>query len=480
VTNHPGPCARVRVGKQEVALPAHTIVRALETDGSQPIPRRVGALCEPLRTPQGLVPLIDLALWAPCGVERTHGRRALVLSEGDRTVAVRVDDLKGIAHPAAFSRLHHDDRPEELFQSVVQWRDDGGTAALLEVPRLMALSRLWSEQAHAQHCEGTPKGEDIRHQAQGMGGGAQASVSTRRYAVVSAGDQRWAIDAERLMQATAALPLEFSLRPGQPVRGITSWQGRKLPVVDLAAWGAVHGALPSTVRRDPASAASGSMMVVLGRGDLRVAVLADTVQQLVSLPTPSARGEPLRRAVAAGVGEVTVIDVDALFDQLPEADISRPREPAAQASARTKARTEAADCSSSSYLLFEADATYAAEVTDLVQVVALPPLLQHQLLAHQQASMPFRQESIPVIPLPAYSGGNGGAFGVALVVRLPNGGHAGVAVHRLLSWIGRHAAQPGGLRMASTGQLPIVTVALGGIRQSHIVVNLAEVAQALA
>jgi len=89
-------------------------------------------------------------------------------------------------------------------------------------------------------------------------------------------------------------------------------------------------------------------------------------------------------------------------------------------------------------------------------------------------------QPVPLLPWPALSGHPPSTEpALALVLQLPGGRRAALAVRRLLGWVGGQGLQAGGVRSAASGRLPMVTVTLDGQRRSHIAVNLAELAQAL-
>ena len=460
--------ARVVVGDLEIVVAAEAIVQALTVAETMPLPRRAGAVCEAVATRWGVLPLVDLALWLPLGPVRTEGRLALVLrDEAGRTVAVRVSALRGVRPVAGLTRLHQDERPEELFQSAACGPDGGAPAPWLEVPRLVALSQLWAPPPQGGAVGASPALEQ------------RPAPRAEPHAVLWAGGHCWALPADRLMQALPMPPLDYTLPGGPAVRGIVSWRGRKLPVLDLATWARLQGrgpvgGRPAEVRAGEPVPGSRPMLAVLAKGPLRLALRVDGVQQLLRLAVANGAAAP-QRVSAPGLGEVEVIDVDALFAQVPEAEISRAAEPPAEGP-----RSAVERGGLSAHLLFEADATYAAPVRDLVQVLPLPAALGEQLRAEAATTLPWQGAPIPLVPLPAFSGRQAaGPARVALVLRLPTGQHAALAVQRLLGWVGGSALEQRGLRSASTGQLPIVTVTRDGARQSHVVVDLAEVALAL-
>lgn len=469
-------CARLRVGNLELAVPASAIGRALAAVPGRTVPRRAGALCEVMPTAAGLVPVVDLARWLDCGTDRTAGRRVLLLREGSSRVGIKVDDLRGVARTCAVTRLHQDEHPEELCQSAVQWADRSPCTPLLEVSRLMALTRLWAEQADlgdagAAHESGLAQT-----------GTALAPAVPQPHALLLGGGQRWAVAARHLVQALPATPPEFPLPAGNLVRGIMTWQGRMLPVLDLAAWGFSRGFGGAASGSRPSEfTPAGDVIAVVAHGELRLALRVEGVERVAKLPVAAVSGQPPQHLLMPGLGDVTVLDVEYLFRQLPEVEISRPRggtqapvsrmDPVARKQSRPAAPL---------HLLFEADATYAAEVGDLLKVLPLPVPVQDRLETDDVAVLPYQGQTIPIVALPAISGNVPSSRPeFALVLQLPGGRRAAVAVQRLLGWLGGRSLEPSGMRSAANGTVPMVTLSREGRRRSHILINLSEVAQAL-
>lgn len=462
--NAAGRYARLRVGAHEVAVAAEVVQEAIQAQASpRPLPRRSGALADACASRHGTVPLLDLAHWLDLGEACTPGQQALVLRSGRRSVAVRISSMHGVGRAAAVSRLHHDEDPQELFQCSVRW-EDGHSAALLEVERLMDLARIWCDDAGLawQPLDGAD-----RH-------GGAAAAPRQPHALLGAGGLRWAMPSAQLREVVPALPLEFTLPPGAHARGICTWRGRKLPVLDLAA---LHGGADRVT--------GGALMAIVLCGELGAAVLVDAALQVAPLAVPAqaAQFQPL---AAPDGAEVLRVDMDALLRGLAEAEISR--QPVAVAASGTNggdglgaARQRQRQADATSYLLFEADTTYATPVHSLVHVLALDEAAAEPLQRGDSGRLAFRGQFMPLLALPAYGGKPRPAPPrVALVVAMHDGALAAVAAHRVAGWVRADAVQHGALRAAAFGELRTITVTQGDQRSTHMVVDLDQVAYMLA
>ncbi|WP_157271339.1 chemotaxis protein CheW [Azohydromonas aeria] len=447
-----GRYVRLRVGEHEVAVAAEAVLEAVHVAKSvRPLPRRGGVLVGACDSRCGVVPLLDLARWLDLGPAETPGQQALVLRSGDRAVAVRVSAMHGVAEAASVARLHHDEDPAELFQSTVRWVD-AGSAALLEVQRLMALTRVWCEDA------------GLLWSGTDAAGHARAALPRQTHGLLGAGGSRWAIPSQHLVEVIPALPLEFALPPGSHARGICAWRGRKLAVLDLA-----------TLRNGPGRVTQGTLLAVVLSGDLGAAFPIDTVQQIAQLDIPP---EPVlfQSLLAPDGAEVLRVDVAQLLGQLPEAEISR-GDPAGRPGARAAATSSTRAADAASYLLFEADTTYAAPVSGLVQVMPLDAAAAARLQRGEDTTVPFRGQLVPLLELPSYGGRSpAGRPRVALVVAMPDGCLAAVAVQRVTGWAYGETVHPGAMRAAAFGELQTITITQGAQRTTHMVVELSQVA----
>lgn len=454
--NAAGRYARLRVGAHEVAVAAEVVQEAIQAQASpRPLPRRSGALADACASRHGTVPLLDLAHWLDLGEACTPGQQALVLRSGRRSVAVRISSMHGVGRAAAVSRLHHDEDPQELFQSTVRW-EDGGSAALLEVERLMALTQVWCDDAGLAWARPQPADKDSR------------ALPRQSHALLGAGGLRWAVPSRHLREVVPAIPLEFALPPGSHARGICTWRGRKLPVLDLAV---LQGGSGRTT--------GGALVAIVTSGELGAAILVEEALQVAQLAVPEQPAQ-FQPVTAADGAEALRVDIEQLLGGLAEAEISR-GQAASAGSARAGAAASRAAADKAIYLLFEADGTYAAPVSSLVHVVPLDASSAAQLQRGESGRLAFRGQFVPLLPLPAYSGKPpAGSPGVALVVAMHDGHMAAVAVHRVTGWARGDHVQPGAMRAAAFGEFKTVTVAQGGQRSTHMVVELDQVAYMLA
>lgn len=452
-----GRYARLRVGAHEVAVAADVVQEAIQVAGlPRPLPRRSGALADACTSRHGVVPLLDLAQWLDLGEPATPGSQALVLRCGGRSVAVRTGSMHGVARAGSVTRLHHDEDPQELFQSTVRW-EDGGSAALLEVERLMALTQVWCDDAGLAWTRPQPADKD-----------AAMALPRQSHALLGAGGLRWAVPSRHLREVVPAIPLEFALPPGSHARGICTWRGRKLPVLDLAV---LQGGSGRTT--------GGALVAIVTCGELGAALLVEEAFQVAQLAVPEQPAQ-FQPVTAPDGAEALRVDVEQLLGGLAEAEISR-GQAASAGSARAGAAASRAAADTAIYLLFEADGTYAAPVSSLVHVVPLDASAAARLQRGESGRLAFRGQFVPLLPLPAYSGKPpAGRPGVALVVAMHDGHMAAVAVHRVTGWARGDHVQPGAMRAAAFGEFKTVTVAQGGQRSTHMVVELDQVAYMLA
>lgn len=440
--------ARVRVGAHEIAVPAHAVLSALRPGVPlATLPRREGPAVGACDTPWGMVPVVDLARWLDLGPEATAGSEVLVLRDGCRRVAVRVDALLGVAPACSVERLLHDEDPRELFQSAVRWSAGGELVALLEVGRLADLAQAWAPGGPPAAAASAPA--------------TDPAVHATPHAVLAAGVHLWAIPTAQLVQVVPAPRLEYALAGATATLGFCSWGGTKLPVVDL---GRLHGK----------PAAAGRLVAVVADGQRAAALAVDDVRQVLPLAPSTAWGAaPL---LVPGLGEVHPVDAVDLLQRLPEATLGGPlRRVRAAIGAGTAADITAA------HVLFENDATYATPAERVLQVVALDGQQARDVARGVAVHLAWKGRMVPVHPLPCYSGRAVVDLPrVALLVDVPGGEHGpvAIAVARLHGW--ETTARAAGLRVSSVGDMKLLTVGEGAARTSHVVVDLGEVAYAFA
>jgi chemotaxis signal transduction protein len=219
------------------------------------------------------------------------------------------------------------------------------------------------------------------------------------------------------------------------------------------------------------------LWAVVCSGELSAAVLVNEARQLLQLAVPP-HADQFEPAMAPDGSEVLRVDVERLLRALPEAEISRGSRADYSRTASVASCPHASGAVS--YLLFEADTTYATPVDRVVHVVALQPATIVQLM-RGDARLSFRGQSLPLVLLPAYSGREAvNAPQVAIVVAMPDGGLAAIAVHRVTAWAQGAAVQLGAMRAAAFGEFQTITVTRAGQRTTHMVLDLDQVAYMLA
>lgn len=470
--------ARVRVGRQSLAIPAEQVLQAgaWPADGLLPVPRRGGALAGMCHHEGGLLPVVALDRWCPMGEAPEPGddRRLLVLRSGGTLVGLAADAVLGVspAPDAGPVRLHHEDEEHELFQSAVML--GGEPTCVLEVGRLTRLSRVWAERAR---LDGDETGTDLEA---GGSAAATAAASAARpaaapgsdlapHAVLSAGGLLAALPVRHLRQVVAAPPLDIDFGRGTPVRGLCQWRERKLPVVDLA-------------QRLCATTPSGPLprwMAVVSVDGAMAGLLVDEACQLLPLPLsppPAAHDDAgrlpgLLPPLMTPLGVVQPLDAAGLLAGLPMA--VQPDQAAASAASAARG--------SPAYFVFEADGLYASPVDGIAAIVSLPEDSARRLLAGETGTLPWRDQLLPLQLLPRY----GGAAepqqlpSLAVVLAPAGGTPTALAIGRLVSWVPANTATTAGMRMAALGELQMISVGRPGAAASYMVLDLAQLAYLL-
>ncbi|WP_198157096.1 chemotaxis protein CheW [Aquincola tertiaricarbonis] len=466
----PAAYARVRVGRQALAIPAEQVLQAgpWPADGLLPVPRRGGALAGMCHHDGGLLPVVALERWCPIATDvpdapATPGddRRLLVLRCGSALVGLAADAVLGVSPaPAAGPvRLHHEDEEHELFQSAVML--GGEATCVLEVGRLTRLARVWAERARL-HGDAPDAAA-----AADAGAGAAGPDDLARpvpHAILSAGGLLAALPVQHLRQVVPAPALEIDFGRGAVVRGLCQWSQRKLPVIDLA----------QRLCATPPAGPLPRWMAVLSVDGAMAGLLIDEACQLLPLP-PSAPADDaglppgLLPPRMTALGAVQPLDVAALLDGMPMA--VQPGAAAAGA-ATTAAR------GSPAYLVFEADGVYASPVDGIAAIVPLPPDSARRLLAGEGSTLAWRDQLLPLQLLPRYGGaGAPQQLPELAVVLAPAGARpTALAIGRLVSWVPANTATTAGMRMAAVGELQMISVGRPGAAASYMVLDLAQLA----
>lgn len=362
-----------RIGSLRLAVPAAWVAGAhASRDPLAVVPRRQGAIAGLLPTPQGTVPVVDLARWVPMPAGNADGAAAappcyLILRQAKQRLALRVDELLGLRRvPAArLQRLHHRDDPEELFDAVLALDDDpvAAPACVLEPRRLMDLLALWGDDTDAATHEDAAAG-------------ATATAPAARLALVQSAGRRLAVDLREVAELLPMPDLTTRLPPGAPSTGFTEWRGGALPLLS-AAW----------LHATDATPASPLALVMCDDSGRAVALPVDALLGTLAAPASLAPPEGSAAAWWRGgwvddEGQIDVLGVPALLDALPESALARHRQQATSAQVR---------CNDRPYVVIQAGRTAALPIDDVLAIVdtaTLPP--EQTTLAWRGRQLPLR------------------------------------------------------------------------------------------
>ena len=351
----PSRLAQASIGAVHLGIPVDAVVQAIPLpDTPAFLPRRQGALRGVVEYLGSLVPVVDLARWVETGTSTSSQHaRILVLREGGRTIGLQVDAVGGLVEvaPQAFTRLHHDDNPEDVFHTVVRSPDDGRILSLLEVGRLADLALAWSQVEHG--------GQDVSsaHVADAP------ARATRTVALLQTGHGRLGVAPGDLAEVIAMPALE---RFGG---GIDSaycvWRGRHLPVLPAAALMAADAPGEGTDR----------LLAVIESGGLALGVPVRAALQLCAI---EGSGLPSMDGVTATVfdadgSEIQLLDTMRLFARFPEAALSKADAAASTVGAGKPAQPPAGNGAGNTvgYIVFEADGMGATPVDAVEQILSV-------------------------------------------------------------------------------------------------------------
>lgn len=421
----PRRLAVVTIGSVTVAIDVASVVQALPLPPVlAPLPRRRGALAGVVDCGGVPVPVADLARWVETGPATAGGAagRIVVLSEGGRTIGLLTDAIAGFADvsPAAVTRLHHDDDPDEVFQACVQLPGGDTIASVLEVGRLVALASAWHD-APITSVAPPVAAADVDHAA-------------TLCAVLQAGPVLLAVPAARLAAVVARPPVE---RVGMGGSAFCRWNERHVPVTDVVA---TSGARP--------------LLAILEHDGTMLGIAMDAALDMRPL-VPPAPGTPQATVYDDAGQAIGFVDVPALFARHPETALSVRPAAAAAAAGRT-ANLDA-------QLIFDAGGTLATPIAGIERVL---PFDEPDDVA--PVTMPWQGQAIAVTDLRQARGN-----GAVLVLR--RGAHyVACVVERVRSLV-----PPGGgqvYTMAQPGQggaARFITVPAEGGTASYRIVDLA-------
>ncbi len=462
--------ARVRVGASQLAIDVGDIERAIDmpASGLARVPRRAGAIAGLVQIEGAMIPVVALDRWVELGErpEVTDDEpRLLVLQSASGRLAVTVDALLGVQTVRAdqVQRIYRDERPEELFDSAIASSAGSGAEPvyLLDAGRLIRLTNVWHDRSNDEAAAAAATAD---------------VVPTTRYAVVSLGadsdgrDLCYAIPAVVIERVAPTPVAESTLKIGRRSCGVTTWRGRKLPMIDLAALLGVT-AEPGT-----------EWMVVASHASFGMGLCVKSARQLLDLSDAAIRPAPdepllVGRALVDGIGTLRVIDFDRLVAAAPEVVISGTLVEAGDGDGDAATRVQRA----APHIVFSAGRHYATPVDGIVGIVALPAKATETLRLGGSALVNWRERTVRVSNMPSIGAESITPCSCAFIVKTgpADTDVIGVAVQKLESWLTPLQSQISSMRIGAAGDLKVITRSEGGQRESLVVVRLEEMAYLL-
>ncbi|MCC2973620.1 chemotaxis protein CheW [Massilia sp. IC2-476] len=437
--------AEARIGMVSLGVPIEHVVQAIAPPANVPLlPRRQGALWGVVEHLGSPVPVVELGRWVDVGAGPESGddARILILREGPRTIGLRVDAVGGMVDVAAHSvtRLHHDDDPDEVFQSVAPGA--GKVLSVLEVGRLADLAAAWTA------CQPETSGDAAP--ASTTPADAPSSDTTDAYAVLQVGAARLALPSGSLAEVIP-MPALSSFGVGIEAK-YCLWRNRHLPV------------LATGVLQDIAFDATAGLLAVIEHEGLALGLPVDAALELRSFGGPGlAMPDGCTAKVLDAQGNaVYLLDTATLFARVPEATLSMRADDAAAAAPSAGGRVATTEA----YIVFEASGHAATPISAVQQV------LDARADTAASASIEWNGGVILVIDLRAGSQAEQPAHGVVLVVQGPRGA-VGFLVTRVHTMVPAAAGS-----LYQVGTVAFIHSSNGSEQASYRIVDLARLAAA--
>lgn len=436
----------VKLGELAIGVDARYVLHAL------PRPARLARLPRSHDAVDGVfvdggrtVPLVDLRAWMGVPVDpAAPPGHVLVLGAEGRTIGLAIDAACGLApvRQSQVRRVHHADAEDGFFHSVAPAGDDC-LLSLLDPLRLMERVQAWTEGA----ADAAP---DVA--------AANACAGQRTLALVRLGGALLAVPAQLVAQVLPRPAHQPLFAGAGSLLGMIEWQGRYLPLVDLA------DALALAQSDAP-------LMLVLGQDDSRVAFPIDATLEVRSLPlgalVPAAEAglaHPLVAAVTLDQdGErILVLDDAALLRRHGTPGLATAGVDAAEAGIH--------DRRAGAHLVFDTGCLQAIPMDLLEEILPLPDELADGAAQPSglQPTLLWRERSIPVLDLREHGQGESATHAPQRLVVVRHGGrHAALRVWDVVELL---AARQGELlEFAAPGQrrMRAVTVENDGARASY-------------
>lgn len=447
----------VRLGELAIGVDARFVLHALPRPARLArLPRSHGAIDGVFVDGERTVPLVDLRAWMGVPLDpAAPPAHVLVLGAGGRTIGLAIDAACGLApvRRSQLRRIHHADAEDGFFHSVAQVGEDG-LLSLLDPWCLMERVQAWTEGA----AEATS--------AAAVSGGTRAGAAQRTLALVRLGGVRLAVPAQQVAQVLPRPQHQPLFSGAGSLLGMVEWQGRHLPLVDLA------GALALAGSDAP-------LMLVLEQGESRIAFPIDATLEVRTLP-PAALAPAAEAGLAHPLVDAIALDEDGerilVLDDT--ALLRRHAAPGLAAAGATGSEAGASGAGTQgrragAHLVFDTG-RFQAIPMDLVQeVLPLPPALAGlaegaAAPSGLQPTLLWRERSIPVLDLREHGRGEAAAQAPQRLIVVCHGGrHAALRVWDVVELLAAHQGELLAFAAPGKGRMRMITVENEGARLSY-------------
>lgn len=436
----------VRLGELAIGVDARFVLQALPRPARLArLPRSHDAIDGVFMDGERTVPLVDLRAWMGVPVDpAAPPGHVLVLGAEGRTIGLAIDAACELVRvrQSQVRRVHREDAEDGFFHSVAPAGEDC-LLSLLDPLRLMERVQAWTEGAAEGAC---------------VCASDSVAAEQRTLALVRLGGALLGVPAQQVAQVLPR-PAHRRLFAGAgDLIGMVEWQGRHLPLVDLAA---------TLALADSAA----PLMLVLAQGEACIAFPIDATLEVRSLPL-----DALTRAADAGLEHplVSALALDEDGERILVLDdgalLRRHAAPGLAQAGRSDAGAGARGRRAGAHLVFDTGRRQAITMDLLEEILPLPPELNidAEEPAGLQPTLLWRRRSIPVLDLREPGRDETGPRAAErLVVVCHNGRHAALRVWDVVALL---AAQQGELLEFSApgkGRMRMITVEHDGVRSSY-------------
>ena len=373
--------ALVRAAGVTLAVPVDEVIQALPLDGSATrVPRSERALVDVVQHRGRVVPVVDLSCWGSLQreAETAASAQVLILQKDTRSTGIAIECTLGIViiEHGAVHRVHHDNAPHELFDSVLTVDGCNQPVPLLNTDHLLRQTEVWvqSAQAASMALDASVLEAPLDSQETPL----EATRShTGHYVVVELDGLRFALPVEAVgtLMPTPAIQRLPGMAKG--LQGVFAWDQRDVPVVRI------HEQL-GLAAPAPDSPLERWLLVVRGKAEaLGILVSRFVAVQRFATSLLRPAHTPLGASVVpdpeAGEGcAIQLLSAAALFSALPmsamgaekDSEAQPPGDPASSAgSASDSEPGKRADASPEAHVIFQAGRTMATPLKSLQAIV---------------------------------------------------------------------------------------------------------------